>query len=137
MMNNTWIALSLQTGAVTAVAVSHDSTVVVSGGEDRCVVIWEPSSESWTACNIILNFITSTWSSIYMQIIDKLEKLCALLLNIVFLLSKIDDYIGRLTAVIERFFFQYRAQNSAFITSLFYFIVQEIKCGTFSTHWHL
>jgi WD40 repeat protein len=26
--------------------VSDDGTLVVSGGEDRCVVIWKPSSDS-------------------------------------------------------------------------------------------
>jgi WD40 repeat protein len=46
MVNNSLIGMSVQTGAVTAVAVSDDGSLVVSGGEDRCVVIWEPSSES-------------------------------------------------------------------------------------------
>jgi hypothetical protein len=87
MMKNTLHAVSFQIGAVTAVAVSDDSTVVVSGGEDHCVVIWEPSCDSWTACTILLHFIASTWTSIDMQIIYKLEELYALLLNIVFLLS--------------------------------------------------
>lgn len=87
MLHSSLIVVSLQTGAVSAVAVSDDGTLAVSGGEDRCVIIWEPSSESWTACNMMLNIVTSTWTSINMQAIYKLEELCALLLNTVFLLS--------------------------------------------------
>jgi hypothetical protein len=82
--------------------VSDDGSLVVSGGEDRCVVIWEPSSESWTACNVMLNFVTSTWTSIDMHVICKLDELCALLLNIVFLLLQIGDYIiSRITPFIK------------------------------------